>query len=77
MRCERNTKITRFSLIPPNKFMNIKEARERLEKEIGDDESYHSEFDDILEERLTELDPEFMKAMEKEYQESGMSRWCA
>jgi len=34
-------------------------------------------FDDILQERLRELDPKFMKAMESAYKKSRMSRWCA
>jgi len=57
--------------------MDIKEAKKMLEKEIGDDEAYHSVFDDILEKRLEELDPKFMKAMERLYEDSGMSRWFA
>jgi hypothetical protein len=57
--------------------MNIEEARKILEACIGCDEAYHSRFDDILEQRLEELDPEFMKAMNEEYEKSGMARWCA
>lgn len=57
--------------------MNIKEARKQLKKHIGDSECYHSVFDDILEERLKELDPDFMEEMEKEYDKSGCARWCA
>lgn len=54
--------------------MTIKEAEERL-KNCPESESYHAEFDDILEERLAELDPDFMKAMEKLYHKSGLMRW--
>lgn len=54
-----------------------KEQIKRLKNEIGDDESYHSRFDDILEERLMELDPEFMKQMKRAYKKSGMARWYA
>lgn len=43
----------------------------------GDDESYHAVFDGLLESKLTELDPEWMKAMTEIYGKSGMSRWCA
>jgi len=42
-----------------------------------DDEGYHSKFDDILEEYLIELDPQWMKAMNRLYEKSGMNRWCA
>ena len=46
-------------------------------KRSGDDEGYHSVFDDLLEERLRELDPEWIEEMLKEYDKSEMSRWCA
>lgn len=48
-----------------------------LRKIIGDDEAYHGYFDDILEAKLMELDPEWMTAMKKEYKNSGNRRWCA
>lgn len=57
--------------------MDIKQATELLGKCTGDSESYHYQFDDIIEERLGELDPEFMKAMTEEYEKSGESRWFA
>ena len=51
----------------------------RLEKykNESDDEAYHGEFDCILEEKLMQLDPEWMKAMNKLYEDSEMNRWCA
>ena len=48
-----------------------------LEEETVCDESYHSIFDRLLEARLMELDKEYMEQMEKAYDKSGMSRWCA
>ena len=51
--------------------------KDRLRWAIGDDESYHLRFDDILEEKLTELDPEWMEEMSALYEASDMSRWCA
>ena len=42
-----------------------------------DDEAYHATFDDLLEEKLMQLDPEWMRAMSKIYYESKMQRWCA
>ena len=50
---------------------------ETLKKAQGDDERYHVYFDRILEERIAELDPEWMKAMRDVYDKSGMGRWCA
>ena len=58
--------------------MNIEEAKAILERELEfDDEAYHVAFDIIIEARLKELDPKFMKAMTKLYKDSGMSRWYA
>lgn len=53
------------------------DAKYELKKVQGDDESYHSVFDTQLEERLSELDPEFMARMTDLYNRSKMSRWCA
>jgi len=53
------------------------EQLKRLADCIGDDEKFHSVFDAILEERLMELDPEWMKAMSKLYTKSGMFRFFA
>ena len=49
----------------------------RLKKWGRDSESYHSEFDDILEEKLIALDPEWMEAMQEIYNSSRNERWCA
>jgi len=48
-----------------------------LKTALGDDEDYHSTFDDILEEKLMQLDPEWMTAMRQVYKDSRMRRWCA
>ncbi len=55
----------------------IKEAEVALDEALGDSESYHGLFDDLLESRLQELDPKFMEAMKELYDKSGMSRWYA
>ena len=55
----------------------LEEAKLALDKMQGDDEAYHSLFDDLLEERLTELDPKFMESMKELYDKSGVGRWCA
>jgi len=56
-----------------------KEELTKLHKAEGesDDEVFHAEFDDLLEKKLMELDPEWMKFMEEFYGKSGLSRWCA
>ena len=43
----------------------------------GDDEKYHSIFDNLLEAKLEKLDPDWVKAMQELYEASGNSRWCA
>lgn len=60
----------------------MKITQEQLERlapslQRGDDEGFHSIFDDLLQERLMELDSEWMKEMEEFYEKSGMQRWCA
>lgn len=55
----------------------INDAIVRLHPVKGDSEAYHSVFDDLLEERLMELDPEYMKELQRIYNQSGESRWCA
>jgi len=55
----------------------VAEARKVLKASEGDSEAYHSEYDDILEQRLDELDPNFMSSMRRTYDKSGESRWCA
>ena len=54
-------------------------AKERLEKHNRehDSEEYHVTFDEILEDRLAELDPEFMNRMKQMYENSNQSRWYA
>lgn len=55
----------------------INEALLKLVSLSGDSEMYHSVFDDIIEERLMELDPDFMTALQEAYKKSGASHWCA
>jgi ferritin-like protein len=57
--------------------MTIEEAKKKLESHKRDSEVFHEKFDELLEERLMELDPEFMKAMTVIYDNSGASRWYA
>ncbi len=51
-----------------------KQERARLAKCGADDEAFHAEFDDLLEEKLMRLDPQWMRAMRTLYQVSGLSR---
>ena len=55
----------------------LEEAKEKLKKQKWDSESYHSDFDDLIEERLMELDPEYMIKMTEIYNESWEARRCA
>jgi molecular chaperone GrpE (heat shock protein) len=55
----------------------IEDATNLLAGLESDSESYHSTFDNLIEERFNEFDPEFMKAMSELYDKSGASRWCA
>lgn len=48
-----------------------------LKDEIGDSEGFHGVFDALLENKLLELDPEWIKEMQQIYYDSGCSRWCA
>lgn len=57
--------------------MTIEEAKLILKKEEDDSESYHMKFDNIIENRLMELDPKFMEALKEEYERSGNDRWYA
>lgn len=61
------------------KDLEFEEAKHRLKDAVDneDDEDFHSMFDDLIEERLAQLDPDFLKAMKDYYDETGMSRWCA
>lgn len=62
-----------------NTIPTIETAKKILDKPLkdGDDEDYHIKFDEILEKKLMELDPKFMRAMKKTYRKSNMSRWYA
>ena len=51
--------------------------KELLRKERGDSEGYHAVFDDLLEQKLKEVDPEWIEEMLKIYRESGEFRWFA
>ena len=63
---------------PVEERLRVLRAHARVDKKYGaDDEAYHIEFDRLLEERLDQLDPEWMEAMRKEYDSSGAGRWCA
>jgi len=44
---------------------------------VRDSEQYHYLFDEILEKKLMELDPEWMTEMNKIYDDSKMSKWYA
>ena len=50
---------------------------EELVKYKDDDETYHMVFDKLLEDKLKELDPEWIEAMLKLYQETNLARWYA
>ena len=56
---------------------SITELRKVAKEKYNDSENYHCAFDDILERRLEELDPDFMEAMNNEYYKSDMCRWYA
>lgn len=49
----------------------------RLNGQLGDDEGYHAEFDILLEDKLLDLDREWLEAMRDAYRASGLSRWYA
>ena len=51
--------------------------KQALKDEAGDSEGYHGVFDDLLESKLAELDPEYMAEMKQIYGDSGEARWCA
>ena len=54
-----------------------KEELAELKNREGDDEKYHVLFDDLLEAKLHELDPEWLAAMKEAYAKSGMARWVS
>ena len=43
----------------------------------NDYEAYHGLFDDMVQQRLLKLDPQWMKTMQKVYNKSGFGRWYA
>jgi hypothetical protein len=53
------------------------EANKILNESIrrDDDGRFHSDFDELIEKRLMELDPEFMCLMNDLYTQSRLSRW--
>ena len=57
-------------------FEKCKKELEPL-RERHDDEAFHGRFDELLEQRLDELDPDFMQQMRVYYEKSEMCRWCA
>lgn len=72
-----STRVGRGQAPTTPKGLTIKEARKILKEELGDSEGYHSVYDELVEQKLMELDPKFMKAMQKLYYESNESRWYA
>lgn len=57
-------------MINEQQLTRLRNAKERRDWEV-----FHSEYDEIIFERLRELDPEFMEAMEKEAE--GATFWYA
>jgi hypothetical protein len=55
----------------------IERIAKRMKPNMTDSEDFHFRFDQELELRLMELDPEFMLAMSEYYTTSGYSRWYA
>ena len=53
----------------------LKEWKEILDKVSWDDETYHSRYDKIIEQRLEEIEPEFLKSLPYDFDKN--SRWCA
>lgn len=58
------------------------EQKQRLESCIYEDgktnsESFHEEFDEIMRDRLSELDPEFVENLEKIAKEMNADFWYA
>ena len=53
----------------------VKEWKEILDKVSWDEEIYHSRYDRIIEQRLEELEPEFLKSLPYNFDKN--SRWCA
>lgn len=55
--------------------MNIQKAYKLLRNRLLSAEEYHALYDEIVEEKLSELDPEFMNAIKLEYENSKIPRW--
>lgn len=58
-----------------NDLAPLKKAKS--DRARGDDEQFHIVFDEALEAKLRQLDPEWMAAMDAYYESSGMCRWYA
>ena len=54
-----------------------KKIQDRLNKLRDNEEDFHLAFDEIVEEKLMELDPEWMGEMSKIYIYSGCGRYCS
>jgi hypothetical protein len=54
-----------------------KKQREILDSQVDDNESYHGFYDTMMEERLMELDPQFMKALERHREKNDVNFWYA
>jgi hypothetical protein len=54
-----------------------KEIIDRLKNEEEDPEGYHGTFDSLMEDKLMELDPEWMDAMKKIAEDSEVPFWYA
>lgn len=57
--------------------MSAQEAIEKLQKCKDRNEEFHEVYDDVMLERLKEVDPEFFKAVDDYYGENVDSRWYA
>lgn len=53
------------------------EVKRALKNLIFDFEAYHSQYDDFVEERLRELDPEYLKDLETIRDKHGVQFHCA
>jgi hypothetical protein len=45
--------------------------------EEGDPESFHATYDEIIENHMANLDPEFYQFLTNMYEESGLEKWFA
>lgn len=60
------------SIPTEEELKTLKQARRRR-----DGEQFHFAFDEALEAKLLELDPEWMRTMNRFYERSNMGRWYA